>query len=94
MRGVRHTLAASSAVDVDDDFLDEEFPLGDGVADTEGQVTCPYCGELNEIALDPGGGPTQEYVEDCQVCCRPWQVRVSYLGDGSAEIQVEAAEEP
>ena len=81
-------------MDIDDEFLDEEFPLGDGVADTEGEAICPYCGEVNEIALDPGGGPTQEYLEDCQVCCRPWQVRVRYRGDGSAEIQVEAAEEP
>jgi hypothetical protein len=82
-----------TAVDADDAFLDEEFPLGDGVADTEGEVVCPYCGALNEIALDPGGGPMQEYVEDCEVCCRPWEVRVSYRRDGSAEIRVEAAEE-
>ena len=60
-----------------DDFLDEEFPLGDGTADTEAQVRCPYCGQVNEIGLDPGGGATQDYVEDCQVCCRPWRVLVN-----------------
>ena len=36
--------------------LDEDFPLGDGTAETEALVVCPYCGEENEIALDPGGG--------------------------------------
>ena len=72
--------------------LDEEFPLGDGTADTAGRVVCPYCGSVIEIALDPGSGGTQEYVEDCEVCCRPWNVRVRYARDGSAEIEVEAAD--
>jgi hypothetical protein len=69
-----------------DDGLDEEFPLGDGTAETGAAVCCPYCGEVNEIALDPGSGSEQEYIEDCQVCCRPWRVRVHYLGDGSVEV--------
>jgi hypothetical protein len=72
-----------------DDELDEEFPLGDGTAETSATVYCPYCGEMNEIGLDPGSGGTQEYVEDCQVCCRAWQVTVHYLPDGSAEVSVE-----
>ena len=32
--------------DLDDDsLLDDEFPMGDGVADLSGLVSCPYCGE-------------------------------------------------
>jgi hypothetical protein len=77
----------------DSEDLDEEFPLGDGTAETGAQVTCPYCGAANEVALDPGGGESQEYVEDCQVCCQPWQVRVTYRGDGTADIEVETADE-
>jgi hypothetical protein len=73
----------------DQDDLDEEFPLGDGTADTEAEVRCPYCGATSQIALDPGSGAEQEYVEDCPVCCRPWQVRVSYQEDGSAEVTLE-----
>src|SRR5207244_10127233 len=45
------------------DFLDSEFPLGDGTAETTASVYCPYCNETVEIAIDPGGGPSQEYVE-------------------------------
>jgi len=75
------------------DPLDRDFPLGDGTADTEGTVYCPYCGELVDIALDPGSGPHQQYVEDCQVCCQPWQVSVSYHEDGSAEVSVHALDE-
>lgn len=73
----------------DNDNLDEEFPLGDGTAETDASVRCPYCGEINEIALDPGSGSRQEYVEDCQVCCRPWRVVVSYLRDGNANVSIE-----
>jgi hypothetical protein len=79
--------------DPDDvEALDEDFPLGDGVADTEAEVACPYCGEVSAIALDPGGGSAQEYVEDCQVCCQPWRVHVAYLEDGSASVGVEPAD--
>lgn len=50
-----------------DDDDPEEFELGDGTADTETTIFCPHCGEENEIAVDPGSGASQEYVEDCQV---------------------------
>jgi hypothetical protein len=77
------------------DELDEldDFPLGDATADTEATVHCPYCGEAVEIGLDPGGGPSQQYVEDCQVCCQPWRVSVFYGEDGQAEVSVAALEE-
>jgi len=72
-----------------EDPLDEEFPLGDGRAELDASVQCPHCGEHCAIALDPGSGVDQEYVEDCQVCCQPWLVRVHYLDDGSVEVSVE-----
>ncbi|MGH8576133.1 MAG: CPXCG motif-containing cysteine-rich protein [Gammaproteobacteria bacterium] len=42
-------------------------------------VTCPYCGEAVEIYLEPDveGG----LVQDCEVCCNPWQVRIWTDGD-------------
>ena len=79
--------------DGDDAALDEAFPRGDGTADTDTVVICPYCGELNEIAVDPGGGPAQSYVEDCQVCCRPWRVAVVYDATGHATASVEPADD-
>ena len=68
---------------------DDEFPLGDGTADTRGIVVCPHCGETNEVALDPDSGDVQEYVEDCQVCCKPWRLQVAYGPDGTAEITAD-----
>ncbi len=61
----------------------------DVVLDTEAEVICPFCGEAAVIGLDPGGGAAQEYVEDCPVCCRPWQVRVRYDDTGAAEVWIE-----
>jgi hypothetical protein len=68
--------------------LDDDFPLGDGSAATDAVVYCPYCNESVEISIDPGGGPSQHYVEDCEVCCQPWTVTVRYRGDGGADVSV------
>ncbi len=73
----------------DDPELDEEFPVADGTADGDAVITCPHCGESIEIALDAGSGVRQEYVEDCEVCCRPWRVSVRYGSDGHADVRVE-----
>ncbi|HEU5262814.1 MAG TPA: CPXCG motif-containing cysteine-rich protein [Gemmatimonadales bacterium] len=71
----------------------EDAGPGDAAAfDTEADVTCPHCGETMSVALDPAGGRAQEYVEDCQVCCRPWKVRLWYDATGAAEVQIQAAE--
>jgi hypothetical protein len=78
--------------DTPDPDLDEEFPLGDGTADMDAVVTCPYCGEPVEITLDPGSGDDQEYVEDCAVCCQPWRVVVTYDATGTAQVSVNAAD--
>ena len=70
------------------DELDEDFPLGDGRAETEAMAVCPYCAELVSISIDPGGGEMQKYVEDCEVCCNPWTVTVRYSG-GVADVNLE-----
>ena len=76
-----------------EELAETEFPLGDGTAETEATVYCPYCNETVEIAIDPGGGPDQEYVDDCEVCCQPWSVNVRYGEDGSATVSVEPLDE-
>ena len=56
-------------------------------------LSCPYCGEDNEIEVDDSGGREQEYTEDCQVCCRPWQVRVLLDEDGEAMVSLHTEDE-
>jgi hypothetical protein len=36
----------------------------------ETSVQCPYCWESFTLLVD-GSVDQQEYVEDCEVCCRP-----------------------
>ncbi|WP_245944325.1 CPXCG motif-containing cysteine-rich protein [Marinospirillum perlucidum] len=31
---------------------------------------CPYCGSDLELSIDTSSG-SQEYIEDCEVCCAP-----------------------
>jgi hypothetical protein len=51
-------------------------------------VECPYCGEPLELAVDPSGGSTQKYVEDCAVCCQPMEVLVEIEGDEECSVSV------
>jgi hypothetical protein len=44
-------------------------------------VTCPYCGE--EVELDVEEDVRGSFVQDCEVCCNPWLVRVTRSSDGS-----------
>jgi len=34
------------------------------------EVQCPYCWQTIEVVVD-NCGEDQQYIEDCQVCCRP-----------------------
>lgn len=77
----------------EDDDPEDEFSTGDGTADGDALITCPYCGEQVEITLDAGGGARQDYVEDCEVCCQPWRLSVHYGADGHADVQVSALDE-
>ena len=60
----------------------------DADVDAVAHVSCPYCGEADELSVDPGGGALQEYVEDCEICCQPWLVRVRFDGEGQASVIV------
>ena len=51
-------------------------------------ITCPYCGESLELAIDPSISE-QEYIEDCQVCCSPIRLRVTLADDGGVRATAE-----
>lgn len=53
-------------------------------------IHCPYCGEPIEILID-ASIPDQQYIEDCQVCCRPITLTVSV--DRDEVVQVRASGE-
>jgi Cysteine-rich CPXCG len=39
---------------------------------------CAACGQWNVTNVDESAGRKQSYVEDCQVCCKPNLLIVSY----------------
>ena len=55
----------------------------------EGSYICDSCGEEIAIPLDLAGGASQEYVEDCPVCCHPNVIHVEIDEDGEVRVWVE-----
>lgn len=49
-------------------------------------VQCPWCFEQVEIAIDPQ--TEGQLVRDCEICCRPWDVRVLRGRNGSLQVRV------
>ncbi|MCP4585199.1 MULTISPECIES: CPXCG motif-containing cysteine-rich protein [unclassified Pseudoalteromonas] len=59
---------------------------------TEKRITCPYCGEQIEILLDPAD-LDQQYIEDCQVCCKPINFLVFESIDQELSVTVSSDDE-
>ncbi len=59
---------------------------------TETDIQCPYCGEPNTVVIEVLD-ENQEYIEDCQVCCRPIVFDISVSIDGEPTISVRAENE-
>lgn len=53
----------------------------------EEEIHCPYCGERVAVLIDCSE-EEQEYIEDCQVCCRPIRFQVSVDLHGSPAVEV------
>lgn len=53
-------------------------------------VLCPYCAETIDISVDCSV-EFQQYVEDCQVCCRPIVLAVN--ADEQQNVTVSARHE-
>lgn len=51
------------------------------------KVQCPYCGETIDVQIDCSV-PSQSYIEDCEVCCRPINFNVTVDQDGDPAISV------
>ncbi len=55
----------------------------------EATFICAYCLQQNSIVIDSSGGKTQEYVEDCQICCKPNTLKIQ-IDDNLTSAQVYA----
>lgn len=55
----------------------------------EKRLHCPFCGEPISVIVDVSAG-SQNYIEDCQVCCQPMQIHIETDGDELVSISAEA----
>ncbi len=52
----------------------------------EASYTFHSCGEEIVVPIDLSAGTSQEYVEDCPICCRPNVVHVEVDDDGDVRV--------
>ena len=57
----------------------------------EHSFDCPYCGETISMVLDLSV-PRQTYIEDCEVCCRPIEIKYAFEDDSLIEFSARALE--
>ena len=50
------------------------------------EIVCPYCGEVQTTRIERGA--TLDYIEDCEVCCRP--ISCLIWTDASGRLSVAA----
>jgi hypothetical protein len=57
----------------------------------ETELSCPWCGEPGEVDadVDPSEPGEHVFVQDCDVCCRPWTVRVTVGHDGEVAVALD-----
>lgn len=53
--------------------------------------TCPYCWERISMILDPSEAYS-EYIEDCEVCCRPIEITFEFSGETLIAFEVKRME--
>ncbi len=53
----------------------------------EHEVTCPYCWQRISLIVDASTG-SHQYIEDCEVCCRPLLVTCTVSEGGDVEVDV------
>ncbi|WP_203257742.1 CPXCG motif-containing cysteine-rich protein [Hyunsoonleella ulvae] len=58
----------------------------------EHYFTCPYCWEEISMLLDDSV-MQQEYIEDCEVCCNPIQIKVTFFNSEIADFQATSIEQ-
>ena len=59
---------------------------------TEKSISCPYCGETIEVLIDVAD-IDEQYIEDCQVCCKPINFLVFENMDEELTVTVTSDEE-
>jgi len=59
---------------------------------SETSISCPYCGEVICVLIDDSV-EAQQYIEDCQVCCRPIVFITSSCPGETTRVEVRREDE-
>lgn len=58
----------------------------------EHSFQCPYCWEYISMLLDDSV-VFQKYIEDCEVCCNPIELKIQYSGGELSSFEVNSIEQ-
>ncbi|MDZ4711404.1 MAG: CPXCG motif-containing cysteine-rich protein [bacterium] len=58
----------------------------------ETEIACPYCGEVNFVEADILTGTVQSFIQDCEVCCRPIEIKIHFDNEGNVFTDVKTDE--
>jgi hypothetical protein len=53
------------------------------------EVSCPYCAQVNTIAVDTSVR-RQQFTTDCEVCCRPFRVSIECEAGEILSVDVQS----
>ena len=79
--------------DFDEEPTDRADQYGAGQLNEAGGYICDHCGEEIVVPIDVTEGTTQEYVEDCPVCCNPNIIFVDIDLDGQVRVSSRAEQD-
>lgn len=51
-------------------------------------IACPFCGQSFALVIDTSAA-SQQFVTDCEICCRPFLVRVECEAGEVLSLSVE-----
>lgn len=76
---LRRRVTSSADTDIDELYGLEPVYEPGSTASVEAEsfvsIQCPWCGERLDVRVDVTAGE-REYVDDCEVCCRPMELAV------------------
>lgn len=55
-------------------------------------ISCPYCGETIAIMVE-SSLEEQQYIEDCQVCCKPMVICVQPSANGQSVVEARGEDD-
>ncbi len=53
---------------------------------------CPHCGVQLSTRLEVSGGRDQQFIQDCEVCCRPIQIEVRMEGENVVHFSANVSD--